>query len=204
MIHGRVIGELWSTVRLDGLAGHKLLIVRPEGARAREDVVAIDLVGAGRGERVVVALGRAARNALGDSDAAIEAALIAIVDDLDLEVGASGAETLAPPPTAPEDEDLAPPKKKTAVKKSAGKKAPVRKKAKKKASAKRGRAAARKPEDETADLFPAPEEDEIEGPVIEEAAEEPIDYVVERDEDDLPGFDDVDAIWGDDDEKSRS
>ena len=45
-------------------------------------VVAADRVGAGVGEQVVVAYGRAARNALGlDENAAIEAAVVGIVDD---------------------------------------------------------------------------------------------------------------------------
>ena len=93
MIHGEVVGEIWATVKVASLTGLKLLVVRPAGdillgstaRRPQADIVAADLVGAGVGERVIVALGKAARLALGAGEnVAIEAAIIGIVDDLHL------------------------------------------------------------------------------------------------------------------------
>lgn len=90
MIHGEVVGELWSTVKVPSLTGLKMLIVRPAGdlfagkvvVRPVADVVAVDIVGAGVGDRVIVALGKAARSALGQGDhVAVEAAIVGIVDD---------------------------------------------------------------------------------------------------------------------------
>lgn len=83
MIHGEVVGELWATVKVSSLDGRKLLVVRPAGGDAVDvpDVVAVDLVSAGVGDHVVVALGKAARNAIGREDAACEAAIVGVVDD---------------------------------------------------------------------------------------------------------------------------
>lgn len=90
MIHGEVVGELWSTIKVPSLTGLKMLIVRPAGdlfagkvvVRPVADVVAVDIVGAGVGDRVIVALGKAARSALGQGDhVAVEAAIVGIVDD---------------------------------------------------------------------------------------------------------------------------
>lgn len=90
MIHGEVVGELWSTIKVPSLTGLKMLIVRPAGdlfagkvvVRPVADVVAVDIVGAGVGDRVIVALGKAARSALGQGEhVAVEAAIVGIVDD---------------------------------------------------------------------------------------------------------------------------
>ncbi|MCB9833354.1 MAG: hypothetical protein H6807_12870 [Planctomycetes bacterium] len=237
MIHGRVVGELWASVRLASLAGRKLLIVRPEGRHRREDLVAVDLVGAGRGDRVLVTLGRAARNALGDPESAIEAALIAVIDDLEVEIGdpalpglpiatSPGADRDRASALDPEEadeagdepavEDEAPEtasagrsarKKSTSRKKAASKKS-ARKKASTRKAVVEKTAPAVAPDDAadgtTGDLFALAEgeADELDPPAAG-AEEEPIDYVVERD-DDLPGFEDVDAIWGDDEEVGGS
>ena len=99
MFVGKVVGQLWTTKHVPTLEGMKLLIVLPiqreavggpSGKAPREDlvVVADKGVGAGVGETVVVAYGRAARVCLGgDQDIAVEAAVAGIVDDLDLEAG---------------------------------------------------------------------------------------------------------------------
>jgi len=87
MFVGRVIGEVWATRRAEALGGIRLLAIVPLSAgdtpmSEQAMVVAADQVGAGVGEQVVVAYGHAARNALGvGEDAAIEAAVVGIVDD---------------------------------------------------------------------------------------------------------------------------
>lgn len=88
MFVGRVVGEVWASKKDVTLEGLRLLLVLPldvtDGAdpgRPRGLVVAADPVGAGVGEEVVVAYGRAGRVALGRGhDLAAEAAVVGIVD----------------------------------------------------------------------------------------------------------------------------
>ena len=88
MILGRVIGEVVSTQKRPQFEGATLLLVQPEtpaGAQAGTPLLAIDSVGAGRGELVIVVLeGRAAQEALGKKLAPVDAAILGIVDDLDI------------------------------------------------------------------------------------------------------------------------
>ena len=90
MFLGRVMGEVWATRKADDLAGKRLLVVqalderREPGAPKVTPVVCADPLGAAYGQRVIVAFGKAARVACGgDGDYAFEAAIVAIVDDLD-------------------------------------------------------------------------------------------------------------------------
>ncbi|MBE7463305.1 MAG: EutN/CcmL family microcompartment protein [Planctomycetes bacterium] len=83
MFLGRVIGNVQATRKDDRLGGVKLLIVQPAPLEDKDThlpVVAADRIGAGIGEDVIVAFGRAARLAMGDENLPIEAAILAIVD----------------------------------------------------------------------------------------------------------------------------
>ena len=91
MFIGRVIGEVWSTKKAPDLEGKRLLVIEPLEERRQppagmvKPVVAVDPLGADPDERVVVAFGKAARVACGgDGDYAFEAAVVGIVDDLDV------------------------------------------------------------------------------------------------------------------------
>ena len=91
MFLGRVVGEVWATKKDATLDGKRLLVVEGidrEGDPAADPVkpvVAADPLGARFGETVVVAFGKAARVACGgDGDFAFEAAVVGIVDDLDV------------------------------------------------------------------------------------------------------------------------
>jgi len=87
MILGRVVGEVVATEKRPQFEGAKLLLVQPEtpqGAAVGATLLAIDSVGAGRGELVIVVLeGRAAGEALGKKLAPVDAAIVGIVDQLD-------------------------------------------------------------------------------------------------------------------------
>ena len=87
MILARVVGEVISTVKRPEFEGAKLLILQPEtptGTKTGAALLAIDSVGAGRGELVIAVLeGRAAGEALGRKLAAVDAAIVGIVDDID-------------------------------------------------------------------------------------------------------------------------
>ena len=87
MFIGKVIGSVWSTRKVDGLSGLKLLLIHPynlDGDPVPDLVVAADRLGAGIGEDVIVAYGKAAREGLGDPDLPVEAGVVAIVDAFEL------------------------------------------------------------------------------------------------------------------------
>ncbi len=104
MILGRVVGEVWATRKHAALDGRKLLIIAPYLWYApSHDVghlVAVDPVGAGVGEDVIVCMGAPARRALGSSSTPVEAAVCAIVDRVELaaDVGARPLAWLLAPP----------------------------------------------------------------------------------------------------------
>jgi microcompartment protein CcmK/EutM len=83
----RVVGTVVSTQKNRKLEGAKLLLVQPltlEGTARGVALIAIDAVGAGVGERVLVVIeGKAAGDALGKKAAAVDAAVIGIVDQVD-------------------------------------------------------------------------------------------------------------------------
>ncbi len=82
MIIGTVVGSIIATRKNEKLVGQKLLIVRPiEHMEAKNEFVAIDNVGAGIGEVVLVARGSAARIGCGFSEAPVDAAIVGIVDE---------------------------------------------------------------------------------------------------------------------------
>jgi ethanolamine utilization protein EutN len=84
---GRVVGTVVATQKNRKLHGAKLLLVQPltlDGQPRGVALLAIDSVGAGVGETVLVVLeGKAAGDALGRKAAAVDAAIIAIVDEID-------------------------------------------------------------------------------------------------------------------------
>lgn len=88
MILARVVGEVVSSHKRPQFEGATLLILQPEtpaGAKAGHALLAIDSVGAGRGELVIAVLeGRAAQEALGKKLAPVDAAVVGIVDQLDV------------------------------------------------------------------------------------------------------------------------
>jgi ethanolamine utilization protein EutN len=89
MIIGRVIGTLVSTQKHHKLVTAKLLLVQPltlEDTPRGVPLLAIDSVGAGVGERVLVVIeGRAAGAALRRKAAPVDAAIIGIVDQLTID-----------------------------------------------------------------------------------------------------------------------
>ena len=89
MILGRVVGQVVSTHKRPQLDGAALLLVQPEapdGSPQGVALLAIDSVGAGLSERVlVVQEGRAAGEALGRALAPVDAAILGIVDTVDVE-----------------------------------------------------------------------------------------------------------------------
>ena len=83
MIVGKVVGSIVSTRKSDNLIGQKFMIVEPvqHMKGSLNQIVAIDNIGAGVGEFVLVAQGSAARIGCGLASAPIDAAIVGIIDD---------------------------------------------------------------------------------------------------------------------------
>ena len=85
MIIAKVVGSAVSTMKLDALQSSKLLIVRPADAQGNATgapMLAVDLVGAGEDELVMVSEGSSARKAIGNDHSPADAAIIGILDSL--------------------------------------------------------------------------------------------------------------------------
>jgi len=84
---GRVIGTVWSTRKDENLVGAKFLIVRQVDLKLKDKdnfVVAVDSVGAGEGEIVLVATGSSSRQTEFTKNKPVDAVIMAIVDKLDV------------------------------------------------------------------------------------------------------------------------
>lgn len=87
MIIGEVVGNLWATRKDENLSGFKFLVVRKldsKGEKTDNTIVAVDSVGAGIGDQVLIVSGSSARYVVGDKKAPIDATIVGIVDSLEL------------------------------------------------------------------------------------------------------------------------
>jgi len=87
MFLAKVVGTVWSTKKTPDLEGVRFLVVHPydlDKEPTRNIVVVADRLGAGAGEMVMCAFGKAARSAIGNQDMSIEAAVVGIVDRVDI------------------------------------------------------------------------------------------------------------------------
>lgn len=82
MIKGIVISHIVSTKKQESLVGSKFMEIRVLENDAPTDkfLVAVDSVGAGIGETVLVTLGSSARLALTNTNAPVDAVIVGIVD----------------------------------------------------------------------------------------------------------------------------
>lgn len=92
MILGRVIGTVWATRKDEQLTGMKLQLVRElnlDLSPSSNFVVAVDSVGAGVDEIVLVVQGSSARQTELTKNKPVDAVITAIVDKLDVQESAS-------------------------------------------------------------------------------------------------------------------
>jgi ethanolamine utilization protein EutN len=83
MIIGKVVGRIVSTRKHEKLVGNKFLvceIIKGKHDQSHEKIVAIDTVGAGIGETVLIALGSSARISVKE-DAPVDASVVGIIDE---------------------------------------------------------------------------------------------------------------------------
>lgn len=83
MFIGKVVGSVVSTRKSEKLIGNKFMIIEPAQSMnmGSNRLVAIDNIGAGIGEYVLVAQGSAARIGCDVNDAPVDAAIVGIIDD---------------------------------------------------------------------------------------------------------------------------
>jgi microcompartment protein CcmK/EutM len=88
MILGKVTGEVYSTINHPFYDGKKLLIVTrisPSGELGQDYLIAIDAVGAGIGEQVLVLdEGNGARQVLASADAPVRSVVVGIIDEINV------------------------------------------------------------------------------------------------------------------------
>ncbi len=88
MFVARVVGTVVATRKHERLTGSKIQVVQPllaDGTREEgSPLVAVDAVGAGVGELVVVVAGSGARKALDDQEAPVDSTIIGIIDQIDM------------------------------------------------------------------------------------------------------------------------
>ncbi|MGH9347225.1 MAG: EutN/CcmL family microcompartment protein [Vicinamibacterales bacterium] len=89
MLIARVVGTLVSTQKHRTFEGAKLLLVQPvtlDNRASGPALLAVDSVGAGVHEKVLVVIeGRAAGEALGRKAAPVDAAIVGIIDSVDVQ-----------------------------------------------------------------------------------------------------------------------
>lgn len=85
MIIAQVVGAAVASIKLEALQASKLLVVRQAdatGAAQGPTFLAVDLVGAGEGELVIVSQGSSARMAMGNDRSPADAAVVGILDSV--------------------------------------------------------------------------------------------------------------------------
>ena len=85
MIVAKLIGNVWATRKYEALEGMKFMLVEVlDNDKEKKQLVAVDTIGAGIGDRVLISQGSSARRILEQSDEQripIDAVIVAIIDD---------------------------------------------------------------------------------------------------------------------------
>ncbi|MGE0452788.1 MAG: EutN/CcmL family microcompartment protein [Vicinamibacteria bacterium] len=87
MILARVVGTVVATRKDERLLGAKLLVVRQVDPRGKDEaayMVAVDTVDAGLSDKVLIVTGSSARMASGLKDCPVDAAVVGVVDSVEV------------------------------------------------------------------------------------------------------------------------
>jgi microcompartment protein CcmK/EutM len=87
MLLAKIVGTVVATRKDPRLVSTKLLVVRPMDPRGKADatyLVAVDTVDAGVGETVLIVSGSSARMASGMKDCPVDAAIVGIIDTVEV------------------------------------------------------------------------------------------------------------------------
>ena len=85
MILAKIVGTVVATRKDDRLVSNKLMVARPVDPAGKAEgsyLVAVDTVDAGIGETVLIVSGSSARMAAGMKDCPVDAAIVGIVDEV--------------------------------------------------------------------------------------------------------------------------
>ncbi|MBM9615114.1 EutN/CcmL family microcompartment protein [Desulfobulbus rhabdoformis] len=89
MIIAHVIGTVVATRKHEQLSGATIQIVQPihpqTGGPTGQSLVALDVVGAGVGETVIVVTGSSARLSMDNPQSPVDASIVGIVDQMNVE-----------------------------------------------------------------------------------------------------------------------
>lgn len=88
MIIGKVLGNVWATRKDEGLNGLKFLVIKPIDYYSNGEFptfVAVDSIGAGIGETVLVVQGSSARVSVGNNNIPVDATIVGIIDTVEVE-----------------------------------------------------------------------------------------------------------------------
>ncbi|WP_105617779.1 EutN/CcmL family microcompartment protein [Vallitalea okinawensis] len=89
MILGKVVGNVWATRKEEALRGLKLLVIKPIDYHSKQPLstfVATDRVGAGIGDTVLIVTGSSARKTIEVDNAPIDASIVGIVDEVEVDI----------------------------------------------------------------------------------------------------------------------
>lgn len=82
MLTARLIDNVWATRKAESLTGLKFMLAEViSGSGAGQQLIVVDIISAGIGDRVIVATGSSARRMLGDDNIPVDAVVIGIIDD---------------------------------------------------------------------------------------------------------------------------
>lgn len=82
MVAARLVDNVWATRKAESLNGLKFMLAEViGGSDGGARLIVADMIGAGIGDRVIVATGSAARRMLGDDEIPVDAAVIGIIDE---------------------------------------------------------------------------------------------------------------------------
>jgi microcompartment protein CcmK/EutM len=87
MLLAKVVGTVVATRKDPRLVSNKLMVIRPIDPRGKADgqyLVAVDTVDAGVGETVLIVSGSSARMASGMKDCPVDAAIVGIIDTIEI------------------------------------------------------------------------------------------------------------------------
>ena len=88
MLLAKIVGTVVATRKDPRLVSSKLLVVRAVDPKGKADggyIVAVDTVDSGVGETVLVVSGSSARMASGLKDCPVDAAIIGVIDSVDVQ-----------------------------------------------------------------------------------------------------------------------
>lgn len=81
MIIAKIIDNVWATRKADELNGLKFMLAEEiDGTTTGKRLVAVDVIGAGIGDRVIISTGSSAREMIGKS-VPVDAVVVGIIDE---------------------------------------------------------------------------------------------------------------------------